>query len=42
VSLGVAAYNAGPGAVRGAVPRNGETEHYVANVMRRFSESRLR
>lgn len=42
VSLAVAAYNAGPGAVHGAVPHNGETEHYVANVMRRFSESRLR
>lgn len=34
VSLAVAAYNAGPGAVRGAVPKNGETEVYVAKVMR--------
>lgn len=42
VSLAVAAYNAGPGAVRGVVPRNGETEHYVAKVMRRFSGPRLR
>lgn len=34
VRLAVAAYNAGPGAVvGGAVPRNGETEHYVARVM---------
>lgn len=38
--LGVAAYNAGPGAVRGAVPRNGETEFYVAKVMERFSAPR--
>jgi soluble lytic murein transglycosylase-like protein len=37
VRLGVAAYNAGPGAVHGAVPRNGETEFYVAKVMRRFA-----
>ncbi len=42
VSLAVAAYNAGPGAVHGAVPQNGETEHYVVKVMRRFSDSRLR
>jgi soluble lytic murein transglycosylase-like protein len=42
VSLAVAAYNAGPGAVHGAVPQNGETEHYVANVLRRFSAARLR
>ncbi|MCA2980980.1 MAG: lytic transglycosylase domain-containing protein [Myxococcaceae bacterium] len=40
VSLAVAAYNAGPGAVRGVVPRNGETEHYVARVLRRFSSRR--
>jgi soluble lytic murein transglycosylase-like protein len=31
--LAVAAYNAGPGAVRGAVPRNGETERYVPRVL---------
>lgn len=42
VRLAVAAYNAGPGAVRGAVPQNGETEHYVAKVMRAYSGSRLR
>jgi len=42
VSLAVAAYNAGPGAIHGAVPHNGETEHYVVKVMRRFSQSRVR
>jgi len=31
--LALAAYNAGPGAVRGAVPRNGETEYYVPRVL---------
>jgi soluble lytic murein transglycosylase-like protein len=40
VKLAVAAYNAGPGAVRGEVPRNGETEFYVAKVMRHFSARR--
>ena len=34
VELAVAAYNAGPGNVHGVVPRNGETELYVARVMR--------
>jgi soluble lytic murein transglycosylase-like protein len=34
VDLAVAAYNAGPGAVNGAVPHNGETEIYVARVMK--------
>ena len=36
VRLAVAAYNAGPGAVRGSVPRNGETEVYVDRVLRSF------
>jgi soluble lytic murein transglycosylase-like protein len=36
VELAVAAYNAGPGNVSGSVPRNGETEFYVARVMKRF------
>ena len=30
----VAAYNVGPGAVAGAVPKNGETELYVEKVLR--------
>ena len=34
VDLAVAAYNAGPGAVNGSVPQNGETEFYVAKVMK--------
>lgn len=37
VPLAVAAYNAGPGAVRGEVPRNGETEFYVEKVMRAYA-----
>ncbi|MGQ0504526.1 MAG: lytic transglycosylase domain-containing protein [Myxococcaceae bacterium] len=38
IRLAVAAYNAGPGAVSGGVvPRNGETEFYVAKVMRAYS-----
>ncbi len=36
VRLAVAAYNAGPGAVHGVVPRNGQTEFYVAAVMQRL------
>jgi soluble lytic murein transglycosylase-like protein len=36
VDLAIAAYNAGPGAVQGRVPHNGETELYVAKVLRRF------
>jgi soluble lytic murein transglycosylase-like protein len=36
VRLAVAAYNAGPGNVSDRVPQNGETEHYVARVMRRL------
>lgn len=39
VRLAVAAYNAGPGAVNGSVPKNGQTEIYVAKVMRRFNAS---
>jgi soluble lytic murein transglycosylase-like protein len=40
VRLAVAAYNAGPGAVHGQVPQNGETEMYVARVMNRYAELR--
>lgn len=40
VRLAVASYNAGPGAVSGAVPQNGETEVYVARVMRAFQTGR--
>lgn len=36
IELAVAAYNAGPGAVSGRVPRNGETEWYVRKVMREW------
>lgn len=39
VALAVASYNAGPGAVNGRVPRNGETEFYVARVMKRFRDA---
>ncbi len=37
VKLAVAAYNAGPGAVNGSIPQNGQTEVYVARVMRRYN-----
>ncbi len=40
VRLAVAAYNAGPGAVNGAVPHNGQTELYVAKVMERYQAHR--
>jgi len=40
--LAVAAYNAGPHAVHGRVPHNGETEIYVARVMARYSALRLK
>jgi soluble lytic murein transglycosylase-like protein len=36
VELAVASYNAGPGNVHGSVPQNGETEFYVAKVMRAY------
>jgi soluble lytic murein transglycosylase-like protein len=37
IELAVAAYNAGPGAVNGRVPEIGQTQAYVAKVMRRFA-----
>jgi soluble lytic murein transglycosylase-like protein len=40
VELAVAAYNAGPGAVNGHVPSNGQTQAYVAKVMKRFAALR--
>jgi soluble lytic murein transglycosylase-like protein len=40
VRLAVAAYNAGPGAVNGQVPRNGETEFYVVKVMTAYARLR--
>lgn len=40
VRLAVAAYNAGPGAVNRVVPRNGETEFYVAKVMAAYARLR--
>jgi soluble lytic murein transglycosylase-like protein len=36
VQLAIAAYNAGPNAVNGSIPQNGQTELYVAKVMRKF------
>jgi Transglycosylase SLT domain len=38
--LAIAAYNAGPGNVNGRVPRNGETEYYVAKVLRAYGRLR--
>lgn len=40
VRLAVAAYNAGPGAVHGRVPRNGETEYYVPKVLAAWKHTR--
>lgn len=40
VALAVAAYNAGPGNVKGRVPRNGETEHYVPKVLAAYRRLR--
>jgi soluble lytic murein transglycosylase-like protein len=40
VRLALAAYNAGPGAVDGQVPRNGETEFYVVKVMNAYARLR--
>jgi soluble lytic murein transglycosylase-like protein len=40
VELAVAAYNAGPGNVNGRVPDIGQTQVYVAKVMRRFASLR--
>ena len=40
VRLAVAAYNAGPGAVRGRVPDNGQTPVYVERVMAAHAANR--
>lgn len=40
VDLAVASYNAGPGAVNGSIPQNGETELYVAKVMKALKQPR--
>ncbi len=40
VRLALAAYNAGPGNVNGRVPRNGETEFYVARVLAAYARTR--
>lgn len=37
LDLAIAAYNAGPGNVRGHVPHNGETEFYVPRVLAEFA-----
>jgi hypothetical protein len=42
VRLAVAAYHAGPGAVRGGIPQNGLTPEYVARVMRAYAALRPR
>ncbi|MBC8133800.1 MAG: lytic transglycosylase domain-containing protein [Deltaproteobacteria bacterium] len=40
VRLAVAAYNAGPGAVHGRIPNNGQTPAYVAKVMHAYAALR--
>ena len=40
-ALALAAYNAGPGAVHGVVPHNGETELYVPRVLAQYRVLRL-
>jgi hypothetical protein len=40
IRLAVAAYNAGPGAVQGKVPQNGQTPAYVARVMAIYAARR--
>lgn len=40
VKLALAAYNAGPGSVKGRVPRNGETEFYVEKVLAAYARTR--
>ncbi len=42
VELAVASYNAGPGAVGGSIPQNGETEVYVRRVMESFKQEKQR
>lgn len=41
IPLALAAYNAGPGNVGRVVPQNGETEHYVARVLREYRRERV-
>ena len=40
VRRALAAYNAGPGAARAGIPRNGETPQYVAKIMRLWRPAR--
>jgi soluble lytic murein transglycosylase-like protein len=40
IRLAIAAYHAGPGAVRGHVPDNGQTPGYVARVMHTYAALR--
>lgn len=41
VPLALAAYNAGPNAVHGRIPNNGETPNYVASVLAYYRKYRL-